>query len=54
MMVSENLVKHQFSSKSKMAAKMAASEPTEKKIQAIRWKLPLIKHNQLFPFHGQS
>ena len=40
MMVSENLVENQFSSKSKMAPKMAASEPNEKKFEAIRRKWP--------------
>ena len=39
-MVTENLVKNQFSLESKMAAKMASSEPNEKKIEAIRWKFP--------------
>ena len=54
MMVSENLVRHQFSSKSKMAAKMAGSEPNEKKIEAISMEITLIKHNKLFPFHEES
>ena len=39
MKVPENLVKHQFSSKSKKAAKMATSKLNAKQIEAIRGKV---------------
>ena len=37
-----------------MAAKMAVSEPNEKKKRGYKMEITLIKHNQLFIFHEES